>query len=256
MSSRDASNSVVWVSSVLGAAAGAFLACGAQNATPEGFPACGPVSKVISDFASGSWADGGVTYGVAGKSFSGKIVAYGKGVTADTSGDDFHVSGTVAGTSAGLQAYFDNLCVADATAYKGLSFAVSGTIGDAAPNKTITFWVGTVEDSVTSAWLATLDAGTLGSSLASTPGTCTPTSGDRVIHPGCRNPVYTLNLTSPEKQTVRVKWEDFTNGQPNVTAAPGRLTLIGWRLPSPTSTDAGVTSFPVDIHIDDLQFIE
>lgn len=255
MKSRDVSNSVVLVFFVVGAATGGFLACGAPNTTKEGFPACGPVSKVISDFAAGSWADGAANYGVAGQSFSGQIKAYGTSVTADMSGSDFHVSGTVA-ASAGVQAYFDNLCVADATAYKGLSFDISGTIGDAAPNKAITFWVGTVEDSVTSAWLATLDAGTAGSTLASTPGTCTPTSGNRVTHPGCRNPAYTLNLTSPEKQTVRVKWEDFTSGQPNITAAPGRITLIGWRLPTPTSTDAGVNSFPVDIRIDNLQFIE
>ena len=177
-------------------------------------------------------------------------------MTADLTGNDLHVSGTIAAQGAGIQAYFDNLCVADARAYKGLSFDISGTIGDAAPNKVITFWVGTVEDSVTSAWLATLDAGTAGSTLANTPGSCTPTSGDRVTHPGCRNPLYTFNFASPEKQTVRVKWEDFTNGQPSITAAPGRITLIGWRLPVPTSTDAGVTTYPLDIRIDNLQFIE
>lgn len=89
--------------------------------------------------------------------------------------------------------------------------------------------------------------------------------GTRVLHTdlggpsdpsGCRNPVYTFNLTSPEKQTVRAKWEDFANGQPSLTAAPGRITLIGWRMPVPTSTDAGVNSYPLDIRIDNLQFIE
>jgi len=96
------------------------------------------------------------------------------------------------------------------------------------------------------------------SSLPPMPGLCTPTSGSKIIHPGCRNPAYNFELTGTEAshQKFTVKWTDLTGGQPNADASPGKITYIGWRAPQPTGMGtANVTPFTADIHIDNISFI-
>ena len=261
---------------------------GAGGGAVPGQP-CGPVSMVITDFTymAGAPKDS-VIVGTPRQTFSGQCFGYGSGITTDVSGNDGHISGAVT-DSAGVHVVFDQQCIADASTFQGITFDIWGSISEQAPNKTITFWVATQEDTPTAEWLAnapspspgaggaggssnaqgaggTSGAGGAGgattapkpSTLPPMPGVCTPTSGNRVIHPGCRNPVYTFDLsgTQGSPQRLAVKWTDFMAGQPNADASPGKITYIGWRLPQATGTGtASVTPFTADIHVDNIAFI-
>jgi hypothetical protein len=240
-------------------------------------PACGPVAQLISDFTyvEGASTDSAVV-GTPQETFSGRASGYGTGMTTDVTGSDAHVSGMVT-ANAGFHVVFDDQCIADASQFQGISFDMWGSISDEAPSKTIAFWVATVEDTATAEWLANAPSanpaaagGATGaggasssttpparSSLPSMPGTCTPTSGNKIIHPGCRNPSYSVELSATEAdQKVVVNWSDFSGGEPNADASPGKITYIGWRLPQAMGMGtATVTPFTADIHIDNIAFI-
>lgn len=250
---------------------------GAAGASGSAVQACGPVAQLITDFTyvAGEPKDHAVV-GTRPSTFSGQALGYGSGLISDVSGNDGHVSGMVTG-AAGFHVVFDDQCIADASAFQGISFEIWGSISDQAPNKTIAFWVATVDDSATLEWLANAPSANAGGASGSAggaagaggamaspsilpplPGTCTPTSGNKIVHPGCRNPAYSFELTGTEAshQKLSIKWTDFSGGTPNADASPGKITYIGWRAPQPTGMGtANVTAFTADIHIDNIAFI-
>jgi hypothetical protein len=167
---------------------------------------------------------------------------------------DWHISGNVANYS-GFNIYFDNFggCnMLDASMFDGITFTIWGSAGTTATaDNKITMGVGTLEDSVTPSWLASVDAG----SATPSPGSCIPTSGNGpYYHPGCGDPTNVFNVTGTQTapQTVAVHWAtDFTLGQCKASVSPNQILSIYWQLP----WTPGQAPYDVDLHIDNLAFI-
>jgi hypothetical protein len=158
----------------------------------------------------------------------------------------WHLSGTVA-DYAGFNVYFDNCSRWDASAYKGISFTLSGTAANAATP--LSFAVTTVNDTTSAAWLISQNDTT---AKASDVGTCTPTSGNgKYYHPGCADP--TISITVPTTPTtISVLWSDLSGGQPDASPKPNQITGIYANLP----WTSGSASYAADLTIDNLKFIQ
>jgi hypothetical protein len=223
-------------------------------------PAADGGAFVISDFTTVN--DGGTTTFGAWPGYYGGTYAYPGGPSADQavnpdagitcsqplSQDSFVatiepmskswvLSGTVAGFS-GFGFYLQSnpvLCV-DASAYKGVSFTISGTLGspgDAATD------AGTSQQIVFKA----IDEADLKVEDAGPPGTCTGTN--------CSPPTYSFTLpTTPTTMTIH--WTDLMGGVPMATFDPSTLSGIEWDLPWPCT---GGTPYPVNITIQNVQFV-
>jgi hypothetical protein len=163
-------------------------------------------------------------------------------------GNDWHISGTVSDYS-GFNLYFDNVnsCnKVDASAFSGMTFTIWGSTA----SMMITMGISTLDDAVAYGWLDAHDAG----SATPAPGNCIPTSGtNQYYHPGCADPTYAFAVTGTQAapQTVTVHWTDFTGGQPTAAVTPTGILSVYWNVPWST----GATSYPVDIHIDNLAFL-
>lgn len=155
------------------------------------------------------------------------------------------LSGTVAGFS-GAGMYIQsapNLCV-DASAYRGVQFTISGTIGSADAS------VGEagVSDAGVSApfiqfkaieaedVMPTTTAGSVGTCTASM---CTPAS-------------YSFALPSTPT-TITVQWTDLMGRVPGAPSDPAHLTGIEWALPWACT---GSTPYPVNITIQNVMFVK
>ncbi len=218
---------------------------------------CLPPTQSITDFTyvPGDAATPDTTqvrFGTFGTTFSGGEDAYGS-LTSDVTAGDWHISGTVADYS-GWGLYFDvvNSCdKLDASQFSGVTFTIWGSAGmTGTVNNMVTMGMATLEDSVAYSWLDTH-----GDDAASTttPGTCTPTSGNsQYYHPGCADPTYSFAVTGTQAapQTVTVKWSDFAGGSPTASVTP--TGILSWYWNVPWSTTA--TSYAVDLHIDNLAF--
>ncbi len=166
-------------------------------------------------------------------------------LTVDVTGNNYHVTGNV-GDYSGIGLYFDSCNRIDASMYKGIRFTISGTI---AQGSQITFGAGTVGNTTTWTWLKQNGKDTAKETDA---GRCTPTSNtqNQYYHPGCEDPKVTLPVTAtPVVQEVT--WAKLTGGSPNASVNPSELTSVWWSFPW---TGSGA-AYPVDIVIDDLQFI-
>jgi hypothetical protein len=146
-------------------------------------------------------------------------------------------TGTVAGFSGG-GFYIQSapvLCV-DASAYKGVSFTISGTMGSAGDAGTNQILFKAFEAA---------DRQVLPAGMAGPPGTCT-------MGAACNPPSYAFTLPATPT-TMTVHWTDLTGGVPDPTLSdPSTLSGIEWDLPWPCT---GATPYPVNINITNVQFV-
>ena len=70
-------------------------------------------------------------------------------LTSDVSGSNWHITGTV-GDYSGFGLITFNCSVIDASAYKGIQFKISGTVGDTDP---MTLGATTLNDAITAEWI-------------------------------------------------------------------------------------------------------
>lgn len=173
---------------------------------------------------------------------SGGTFVYGAasgGLTSDVTGDNWHISGSVADYS-GFGVFFANCTKADLSAYKGITLTISGNAG----TSPITMSVGTAANEITSAWLE--ENG--GTDVVPNFGRCTPTTGQ--YDGSCAAPTTTITVgNSPE--TVEILWADLTGGAPDASVTPSEITAISWYF---AWTEGGV-AYDVDITIDDIGLI-
>jgi alpha-L-fucosidase len=240
----------------------AIAELGVMNApgvsTPDAGPITGndgtlcpaPTAPLITDFTytpptSGATDTSQARFGGNGGPAGGTYVYPMSGsspLTSDVSQGNWHISGTV-GDWSGFGLYFDGCNRLDASKYKGISFTVSGSVGQTGQ---ITLSVGTLNDSLAAGWINTHGGTT------SDPGRCIPTSGtSQYSQEGCRDPTKTVAVTASPTE-VKVLWTDFTGGSPDTNVAtPSEITHVSWVIP----WTGGGTPYPIDLVIDDLLFI-
>jgi hypothetical protein len=165
-------------------------------------------------------------------------------LVSDMSGSNWHITGTV-GDYSGFGLYFDNCNRVDASAFKGISFKVSGTVST---DSMITFGVDTLDNTIAADWINSHG----GSS--SSPGRCTPPADstlNQYSQSTCTNATASIPVTAtPTVQ--QVLWSDFSGGKPDATIAkPAEIVGIHWSF---TWTGAG-TPYAVDLILDDISFI-
>jgi hypothetical protein len=209
---------------------------------------CPPPQDLISDFAY-TPSDAGTSttaprFGSAGTLQGGGSFYPDSGANAiksDLTGGNWHFTGTV-GDYSGFGLYFDLCDRVDASAFTGISFMVSGNV------PSITFGVGTVDDTPTGAWM--LSPGGKTTAKPTDSGRCTPTSGSQYYHPGCADPMTQIPVTaSPTLQ--KVTWAALTGGTPVASPNPKEITTIYWFFPW---TGSGAAPYALDFTIDDLKF--
>ena len=231
--------------------AGGSVRTGGTTGTSSGeCTLCPAPPALITDFAYDPSAAGTTTNQ---PNFSNSTTFWGAGLwdnaspsqlTSDVTQGNWHISGTVS-IYAGFDLSFRNCDRIDASMYKGISFTISGS----APQG-ISFNVGIVRDTPSGAWLIAN-----GDTAATTTeaGSCTPASNtqNQYYHPGCGIPWAQIAVTaSPVVQNVL--WANLTGGEPVASPAASdtsEITYIGWSFPLSSG------SYPVDITLDDLQFI-
>lgn len=210
---------------------------------------CPLPAQAITDFTYDP--DGGSTdqvrFGTFGTTLSGGQSAYGA-LTGNVTASDWHIMGDVNNYS-GFNLYFDNVdnCNrVNASAFAGITFTIWGTTS----GNMITMGVGTLDDTVKSSWLDSIDAGT----GMVKPGRCMPTSGNGpYYHPGCADATYAFSVTGTQAspQTVTIPWNTFSGGMPQAGVMPTDILSIYWNVAWMPPT----TAYAVDIHIDNLAFI-
>ena len=140
---------------------------GAGGYTPPPVVPCTPafaMKPLLTDFSTGD------TFGDGVSMPTGIAEAYG-GLTTDTSGGNWHVSGTVMGDSGSTGFFIDfSGCPVDLSRHQGLEFTIGGVVS---PNGRILLQVFTAEDNYVQ--------------LANMP----PTSDDVVLHNSCS---WTTNM--------------------------------------------------------------
>ena len=206
-----------------------------------------PDQPLITDFTyAGDGADTtGVHFGSTAVLSGGEYIYPTTGsypLVSDVTDSNWHITGTV-GDYSGFGLYFDNCNRVDASAYQGISFTVSGSVGD---NNEIVLNVGTLNDSIAAGWINTHGGTT------TDPGRCVPETGtNQYDQQDCKNPTVTIPVSDTPTE-VTILWSDFEGGspEPNV-ATPSEITFISWSFPW---TSDG-TAYPVDLTIDDLSFV-
>jgi hypothetical protein len=165
-------------------------------------------------------------------------------LTSDVTKSNWHISGTV-DNYAGFNLYFDNCTRLNASAFKGISFKISGSVGST--NK-LTFGMGTLNDSITGEWLNAHG----GSAKTDTAGRCVPpaTAVNQYAQSTCADPTKSIDVTA-DVVTQTIYWADLTGGKPDANPGLGDgITSIYWSIPWSTGA-----TFAVDVTIDDLKFI-
>ena len=225
---------------------------GGATATASVCPALA-TPPLIMDFAYTPTDAGTVpdkaSFGVYGTTFSGGTYVYPDPtavptpafpLTSDVSGSNWHITGTV-GDYSGMGLYWNVCSLFDASAFKGISMTISGSIP--APN-TLSLSVGTAEDTIATAWYVQYEPAT----AKPTFGTCTP-PGSNKYDGTCNWPSGSIPVTAtPTKGTIL--WANLTGGKPQASVTPGKLTGISFYF----SWSGTTTKYPVDITIDDLSF--
>jgi hypothetical protein len=204
-----------------------------------------PLPALITDFETATAPDATqVRFGGNGV-LSGGGSVWG-GLASEVVAGTWHISGTVT-DYAGFNFYIDNCTPINASAYKGLSFTLSG--GATNQGTPVTLGMSTINDTPSAAWLISK-----GDTQAkeTDPGTCTPTSGNgRYYHPGCADPSKSIDVPTAATP-VSVLWTDLTGGQPDVSPKPDQIIAMYVNLPW---TGSGATPYPADLTIDNLSFI-
>ena len=209
---------------------------------------CPTAQQTITDFTYAP-SDAGTSttearFGSAG-TLQGGESTYPTSLVSDVTKSTWHLSGTI-GDYSGFALYFDSCDRIDASAFKGISFTISGSVPQ---GNAITMGVGTLNDTPTGAWM--LSPGGKTTAKATDAGKCTPTSGTQYYHPGCGDPTAQISVTSATV-TQNILWGSLTGGTPDPSPAASGITSIYWFFPW---TGAGGTPYAVDLVIDDLKFI-
>ena len=222
----------------------------------DGTLCLGPTQALITDFTyPGNSADTTQVHFGDSTTLAGSEYVYPAGtdsypLNSDVGANNWHITGTV-GTYSGFGLYFDGCNRIDASAYKGISLKISGTVEQ---DGMVTLGVDTLDDSITATWL-----NSHGSTNATNPGRCTPPADPTLnqwSQSACANPTASIPVTAtPVTQTVL--WTDFSGGNPESDVRPKDIIGIHWVFPNPPG--AGTTSpttYNVDITIDDLSFVQ
>lgn len=239
-----------------GGAGGKASASGGASSTGEpGATACGKAEATISDFTyvEGTSKADQITFGDFTTTFSGGTFVYPNGtamypLTSDVTKNNWHITGTV-GDYSGLGLFFNNCSKVDVSAFSGISFTISGTLPSGM--STMTLSAGTAGDDIPSEWLHT---NVSGNSDPPNFGRCTPASTNR-YDGSCNAPSASFSVT-PTPTTVTIKWTDLKGGKPEPTLNPTELTSLAFAFVAPAGVGtAAVTTYAVDITIDDLKFV-
>jgi len=230
-------------------AGGAVGAGGSTGAAATDGTACLPIATaLISDFTYAP-SDAGTTdttkvrFGAPGKLEGGTAVWTNATtpLTSDMTQNNWHISGDISNYS-GFNLYFDNCSHLDASAYKGISFKISGSLGGGS----LVMGMGTLNDTVAASWLISKNDT---SAKATDPGRCVPTSGtNKYDQQTCADSTVAIPVTATPTP-VSLAWTDFTGGKPISYVEPKDIISIYWYFVWSTG------SYPVDITIDDLSFI-
>ena len=162
-------------------------------------------------------------------------------LTSDVTQNNWHISGNIENYS-GFNLYFDNCSRIDASAYKGISFKISGSLGGGS----LVMGIGTLNDAVAASWL--ISKGDT-NAKATDPGRCLPTSGtNKYDQQTCADSTKAISVTTT-LTPVSLTWTDFTGGKPVSYVEPKDIISIYWYFVWSSG------SYPVDIVIDDLTFI-
>jgi hypothetical protein len=242
--------------SVGGGTGGTGPVAGTTGSTTGDGTLCPPPQQVITDFTytpsdAGTTSTSEVRFGSSGVLQGGESyypnASSGSSypLTSDVTKNNWHLSGTV-GDYSGFALYFDNCDHLDAKAYKGISFAISGSVPH---GNAITMGMGTINDTPTGTWM--LSPGGKTTAKPTDAGKCTPTSGTQYYHPGCGDPTTQIPVTATTA-TQSVLWGSLTGGTPDASPNPSEITSIYWYFPW---TGTGDTPYAVDLVIDDLKFI-
>jgi hypothetical protein len=149
-------------------------------------------------------------------------------IAGDTSGGNWHLSGTV-GDYSGFGIYLEP-CMIDLSAYTGISFVIGGNVGATGE---LTFGVASSEDNKPSNCWTNV-------------GTCNPDAGT------CRSP-HTQITVPATPGTVTVHWADLADGMPTSTLDNMQVTGFNFAF------DCGsclTTPYAVDLTIDDLALVQ
>jgi hypothetical protein len=209
-------------------------------------PPCTPIvamTPVLDDFSMGD------NFGDFFSTPSGTAEAYG-GLTTDTSGGNWHITGTVSGSVGSAGFFLDFLsagCVVDLSLYQGIQFTIGGSVG---PSGKINLQVFTGEDNFVQT------------------GNAPPTDTDILQHNSClwKNNMYseclepTRTITVPAATpaapaTLSFTWNQFTGGRPKATPDPMLISRIQF-LPLAPSTGADAAgSYDIDVVLDDFTLV-
>lgn len=247
--------------------AGATGAAGTTGSSSAVGVAClPPGGALITDFTyvagdpdAGTATTKEVRFGTFGTNLSGGEYIYPETgsypLASDVTQGNWHISGTV-GTYSGFGIYIDqvNGCnMLDASAYKGISFKLGGTVGQGG---TITLEVDVLNNAIPPEWkTAHNEAGVDLKSI----GVCLPpdSAANEWAQTKCVQPTKTITVPATSTQ-VNVLWTDLTGGKPeaNPSVSPSQILGIRWMFPNPPGADSTTpTTYKVDITIDDLSFI-
>ena len=158
-------------------------------------------------------------------------------LVSDMSEGAWHVTGSVADYS-GFQIAF--LCGADAKAYKGISFKISGNAG---PSQTLAFVVAHAAD-------------TWRNAASSEPSAASCVAVNQ-YDGTCKEAEATVPVGETEA-TVELLWADISGGKPEANPDPAEILALRWlfKWDQASAADAAAHQYDVDITLDDLTFIE
>lgn len=219
-----------------------------------------PTTALMTDFSMPNPDGKGVSFGDFTMTFSGSTFQYPDKLVADFTKGGWNVSGMVdnyAGLGIALQKGADACTKFDASAFKGISFTVSGSVpGGTGSVNSVEFWLQTAANDVTSAFLNMYkDAG---AKDVHNFGRCTPVmmAAGGQYDGTCKDFRKTVMVTATPTP-VTLNWADLTGGKPAASLTLSELVAFGITLPNPAGVgSAAVTPYAIDITIDDLKFIE
>jgi hypothetical protein len=240
-----------------GTATGGSTAPTGGSAATDGVMCEKPAQALITDFTytpsdAGTANTKSVHFGNS-TTFQGGHYIYPEDGTwplvSDVTKNNWHISGAV-GTYSGFRLFFDNCTRVDASKYKGISFKISGSVPQ---GNIVTLGVETLNNSITASWLKSKGVADVAENA---PGRCVPISGsNKYDQPTCKDNVKPIPVTATPTE-IKVLWEDFIEGKPDIKVIPTDILAIYWFFPPPT--DVGkptVMTYAADLTIDDLSFI-
>jgi hypothetical protein len=230
---------------------------GSSQYPPSDGVACPtPTTATITDFTytAGAVMDQ-VTFGDFTTTFSGGQYYYPNAgmpypLTSDVTGSNWHLTTQMVGAYSGFGLYFNNCGRIDASAFRGISFTISGMV----QGGSVTVEIDTLKNAIAPSWLSTHG----GMPMAFDGGHCVPnpSATNQYAQTDCVQP--TTNVMVTETPTTRtVLWSDLMGGKPDLAPKPTEITGIRWRLPPPVGVDTpNVVPYPLDIVVDNLSFVQ